>query len=231
MQGATQTTGGRVTCVPNNGTSGSSAILLVDKTYPSHTADRVANCKGICPPKVPRRGTVERHLLGLCPAFNHLSWPPFDRFRQVFGAAMIAGPRGLGILTRPRARGPAAEGLLLRGKVGERGEESMGSGFIDPWSMAANGEGAVARSETYHGAVAITAKQKTTDSGSRLRRPPALFCWGQGRMGLIPGGQRGTLANWRPGERPLPSTPRFCGFSGRRYGGQGPGQATQLRRL
>jgi hypothetical protein len=59
--------------------------LIVEKTVENHGNEQGFNCKGICPPKIQARATVERPYFGMLFAINPLWRAKFSRNRRVFG--------------------------------------------------------------------------------------------------------------------------------------------------
>ena len=88
--------------------------VVVDKRAIDRPDDEATNCKAICQPKVPRRGTMEARSPQPCFPHNPPSWTYFSRDDRVFGARRIFRMRRSAILTRPISLGPAAEGGFAR---------------------------------------------------------------------------------------------------------------------
>ena len=84
--------------------------MLVDKEHLSRMAGSTANCKGNCQPNVPRRGTTEMRSQQPCLPLNPPCRTQITRDDQVLGARLLCGAQCPPILTRPRARDPAAKG-------------------------------------------------------------------------------------------------------------------------
>jgi len=84
-------------------------LSLDDKPVIGRVMENTPKCKGICPPKRPRREPIGTAFDGRDLAENVPCRTPIRQIDPVFGASAAARLRRSPILTRPRPPGPASK--------------------------------------------------------------------------------------------------------------------------